>query len=141
MNSLQLNPLVPALQAPIPRRAVLRRSFHIRRILWHLGLRYLLHERHCRNVGVVLDIRTFGLDVISEITLIRGRFSREVRQFASESLPPSVRTSFIKVTSRLVTSVNSDGGLSLDCQILDSRGEKPGDVDQKYESPMYPSTR
>jgi len=90
---------------------------------------------------MVLDIRTSGLDIISKISLIRGRFSRGVRQFASESLPPSVRASFIKVTSRLVTSVNSDGGLSLDCQILDPRGEEPGDVDQKYESPMYPGTR
>ena len=88
---------------------------------------------------MVLDIRTSGLD-ISEISLIRGRSSRDVRPFASESLPPSVRASFIKVPSRMVTSVNSDGGLSIDCQVPDPRGEEPGDVDQKYETPMYPNT-
>jgi len=90
---------------------------------------------------MVLDIRTSGLDIISEISLIRGRFSRDVRPFASESLPPSVRVSFIKVPSRMVTSVNSDGGLSIDCHIPNPRGEEPGDVDQKYDNPVYPSTR
>lgn len=33
----------------------------------------------------------------------------------------------------LITSANSDGGLPLDCQVLDSRGEELRDVDQKYE--------
>jgi len=90
---------------------------------------------------MVLDICTSDLEVTKKITLIRGRFSRGVRPFASESLHPSVRVSFIKFPSGLVTPANSDGGLSLDCQVPDARGEEPGDVDQKYESPMYPSTR
>ena len=133
--------MVPTLQAPIPCRAVLRRRLRIRCILRHIGLRYLLHEWHCWDVGMVLDICTSGLDLISEITLIRGRFSRGVRPFASESLHPSVRVSFTKPPSRLVTPANSDGRLSIDCQVPDPRGEEPGDVDQKYESPTYPSTR
>ena len=85
---------------------------------------------------MVLDICTSGLDLISEITLIWARFSRDVRPFASGSLHPSVRAFFIKVPPRLLTSVNSDGRLSLDCQVPDPRGEEPGDVDQKCESPM-----
>ena len=90
---------------------------------------------------MVLDIRTSCSDVINEITLIQGRFLRDVRPFASGSLPPSVRASFIKIPSSLVTSVNSDGGLSIDRHVPDPRGEEYGDVDQKYDSPMYPSTR
>jgi len=76
-----------------------------------------------------------------EIALIRGRFLRDVRQFASDFLPPSVRASFTEPPSRLVTSANSDGGLPLDCQVSDSRGEEFRGVDQKYESLISPTTR
>ena len=85
--------------------------------------------------------RVQTLSIINEITLIQGRFLKDVRPFASESLPPSVRASFIKIPSSLVTSVNSDGGLSIDRHVPDPRGEEYGDVDQKYDSPMYPSAR
>jgi len=90
---------------------------------------------------MVLDLRTSGLDVISAIVLIRARFWRDVRLFASELLPSSVRAPFIKVPSHLITSANSDGGLSLDRQVLDPRGEELGDVDQKYDNLVCPSIR
>ena len=90
---------------------------------------------------MVLDLCTFNLDVNNEIGLIRGRFLRDLRQFASDFLPPSVRASFIEPPPRLVTSANSDGGLPLDCQVPNSRGEEFRDVDQKYESTVSPTIR
>jgi len=91
---------------------------------------------------MVLDLRTPNLDVNNEIALIiGGRFLRDLRQFSSDFLPPSVRASFTKPPSRLVTSVNSDGGLPLNCQVPNFQGEEFRDVDQEYESPISPSTR
>ena len=46
---------------------------------------------------MVLDFRTSNLDVNNEIVLIRGRFLRDLRPFASDFLPPSVRVSFTKL--------------------------------------------
>ena len=42
-------------------------------------------------------------------------------------------------SSDLTTSMLSDGGLPVRCQVLDSRGEEVCDVEEKYESPtLFP---
>ena len=86
----QFDPVVPTPQTPVPRRAVLRCRFHVRCILWSFGVRYIVHERHGWEVGMVLDLCAFGSNICRKIVLTRSRSWRDARQFASESSPPSV---------------------------------------------------
>ena len=83
---------------------------------------------------MVLDFRAFDYGIRNKFVLIKGRSSRGVQPFASEFSPSSVGVPLIEHLPCMITFVNSDGGLPLDCQVLDSRGKELRDVDQKYGS-------